>query len=445
MAVRTAAPLPRVSLVVDDLDLGWPLAPTQQLARAVRGAVVHDHELARLHRKLGRERAVDRLLDRGALVVDRHEDREVWHWAKSARSRWGRSGLRARPGAGSPPAGAARAAMSRAALTVLRAARPAPRAGSSRGRRRRRSGVRSRCRRRSPPPPCRTPLTASASSSGPPSQSRPVTPSITFSSSPPAARAITGRPAACASTAAIPNSSPVVTTSARLVASSRAASWSSTRPAKRIVGPGQPPQPAPVGAAAGHHERQLEVVERLDRHVDLLVRDELGEHQVVIAHRLRPEALRGHGRVDDARVAPEVGLDARLGGARVGHVAVHPLGGDPVPLAPAPEQPAQRRPRDRVGALGERAVALVPGVAERVVAVRDVHGPLVADHGVRPGARARDHHVVARQVERLDGGRVERQEGAEVARGGAHPLKERGVDVAVREAGLGAAARRRRA
>ena len=138
------------------------------------------------------------------------------------------------------------------------------------------------------------------------------------------------------------------------------------------------------------------------------------------------------------RVAPEVGLDARLGGARVGHVAVHPLRGDPVPLAPAAEEPAAARPRDRVGALGERAVALVPGVAERVVAVRDVHGALVADHGVRPGARARDHKVVAGQVERLDGGRVERQEGPEVARGGAHPLKERGVDVAVREAGLGA-------
>ena len=68
-----------------------------------------------------------------------------------------------------------------------------------------------------------------------------------------------------------------------------------------------------------------------------------------------------------------------------------------------------------------------------------MHGALVADHRVGPGARARDHHVVAGQVERLDGGRVERQEGAEVARRGAHPLKERGVDVAVREAGLGAA------
>ncbi len=210
-------------------------------------------------------------------------------------------------------------------------------------------------------------------------------------------------------------------------------------PGEADRGSRDPPQPAPVGAAAGHDERQLQVIERLDRHVDLLVRHELGEHQVVVTHRLLLEALSGHRRVDDARVAPEVGLDARLGGARVGHVAVHPLGGDPVPLAPAPEQASQRGPRDRVGALGERAVTLVPGVAEGVVAVRDMHGPLVADHGVRPGARARDHHVVTRQVERLDRGRVERQKGAEVARRGAHPLKERGVDVAVREAGLRAA------
>jgi hypothetical protein len=80
-------------------------------------------------------------------------------------------------------------------------------------------------------------LTASISSSGPPSHRQPVTPSTTFSSSPPAARAITGRPAAWASTDAIPNSSPVVTTSARQVDKSRAASSSLTRPAKRIVGP----------------------------------------------------------------------------------------------------------------------------------------------------------------------------------------------------------------
>src|SRR5215211_9442295 len=117
---------------------------------------------------------------------------------------------------------------------------------------------------------------------------------------------------------------------------------------------------------------------------------------------LQLEAGGLHGWVDDARVAPEVVADARLRRAGVGDVAVDPLGGHPVPLAPAPEEAPEGGARERVAPLGERAVALVPGVTEGVVAVADVHGALLADHRVRPGAGARDDEVVAREVERLD-------------------------------------------
>ncbi len=107
------------------------------------------------------------------------------------------------------------------------------------------------------------------------------------------------------------------------------------------------------------------------------------------------EALSVDRRVDDARLAPEVGADPGLGGERVGDVAVRPLGGDPVPLAPAPEGAAQKRPQQHVAAAGQRLLAVVPRVAERVVAVADVDRVLVAEDGVGPGRRARDDEVVA--------------------------------------------------
>ena len=64
-------------------------------------------------------------------------------------------------------------------------------------------------------PSTSNPDTAAASSSGPLLQKAPVTPCSTVSSVPPLRTAITGRPAACASTAAMPNSSTAATTSAR--------------------------------------------------------------------------------------------------------------------------------------------------------------------------------------------------------------------------------------
>jgi hypothetical protein len=61
---------------------------------------------------------------------------------------------------------------------------------------------------------------------------------------------------------------------------------------------------------------------------------------------------------------------------------------------------------------------------------------LAADDPVGPGARARQDEVVAGQVERLDGGRIEGQEHPEGARGGAQALQEGGVDGPVGEPAL---------
>ena len=78
--------------------------------------------------------------------------------------------------------------------------------------------------------------TADASASTPPVQNAPVTPSRTVSSAPPALIDTTGRPAAWASTAAMPNSSTAGAINARQPWSSSAASTSVTRPAKLTFG-----------------------------------------------------------------------------------------------------------------------------------------------------------------------------------------------------------------
>ena len=122
---------------------------------------------------------------------------------------------------------------------------------------------------------------------------------------------------------------------------------------------------------------------------------------------------------------------------RVGDVGVDALGRDVVPLAPLVEQQPQRRAQQRPAG-AQRRLALGPGVAERVVAVADVHRAGVDQHAVRPRARGGDDDVVAAQVERLDRVRVERQQRAERARGRPQPLQERRLRLAVLEAPLGA-------
>ena len=197
-----------------------------------------------------------------------------------------------------------------------------------------------------------------------------------------------------------------------------------------------PAQAAALRAVADHDERQAEAVERLDGDVEALVRHQLRDHQVVLADLARPEAVELHGRMQHVRLAAEAVADARRGEVRARHVAIHALGRVAIPLSPALQHHPQRRsqgPRTR----RDRGVALVPRVAERVVAVTDVHGPGVGDDAVRPCAGGGDHELVAAQVERLDGPRVERQQRPEGARRGADTLEERGARGAVREAGLG--------
>ena len=86
---------------------------------------------------------------------------------------------------------------------------------------------------------------------------------------------------------------------------------------------------------------------------------------------------------------------------------------------------------------GQGLVAVVPGVAKRVVAVADMHGAGVAEHRVGPRRGARDDEVVLAEVKGLDRRRVQRQQRAEGPGRGSQGLQERSVHGAGGEAPLG--------
>ena len=75
---RSAArrPCPRLRSWRTSVTFSGSSRPREQLARPVRRPVVDDDELAGVDGQLRRERVVDRALDRRALVVDGHQDRQ---------------------------------------------------------------------------------------------------------------------------------------------------------------------------------------------------------------------------------------------------------------------------------------------------------------------------------------------------------------------------------
>ena len=86
----------------------------------------------------------------------------------------------------------------------------------------------------------------------------PSRPRSTVSRAPPSRSAMTGRPAACASTAAIPNSSVAVTTSARARARRAGDLRVGDAAGEAHRRPGEPPQPPRVGPVADDDQRQAE-------------------------------------------------------------------------------------------------------------------------------------------------------------------------------------------
>ena len=80
------------------------------------------------------------------------------------------------------------------------------------------------------------------------------------------------------------------------------------------AGTSEPLQAARVGTVADDDQGQAQRVEGLDRHLDALVRHELGDEHVVLPDRARCKARGLDGRVDHGRLASEVGPDPSLRG-----------------------------------------------------------------------------------------------------------------------------------
>ena len=203
------------------------------------------------------------------------------------RARWPRPGARTR----------------RASSRSLRATRAAPPPPRARNASPEHGGVEARGRSpRTPPgPPTRSSksATASASSSGPPFQKRPVTPSTTVSSAPrrrgrsPAGRRPGPRRRRCRTPRARSRPARGSSTAAR------AASSSLTRPAKLTVGPAirrsrrrSGPSPAITSGSRRRLNASTATSIRLCEH-------QLRQHQVVVARPARAEALGVDRRIDD--------------------------------------------------------------------------------------------------------------------------------------------------
>ena len=101
--------------------------------------------------------------------------------------------------------------------------------------------------------------------------------------------------------------------------------------------------------------------------------DQLADEEQVVLRLADAEAVDVDGRVHDRRVAAPEALEALARDLGVGHVLVHAARRAAVePAVAAQHEPQQRT--EWPGDLGLRPPLLVPGVAERGMAVTDVRG-----------------------------------------------------------------------
>src|SRR4051794_19450805 len=161
-------------------------------------------------------------------------------------------------------------------------------------------------------------------------------------------------------------------------------------------------QARPVRPLADDLDRAACHSRRLQRHLHPLVGDDLPDEEEVVLRGADAEALDRDRGMDDLRLSAVEAGDPLLGDAAVGDVAVDPICRLPVPGADSPQGPLQERP-GRARALGQRPFLLEPGVAEGTVAIADVKGAGAGPDTLGEGAAARDHEVVAADVEPLGG------------------------------------------
>ncbi len=141
-------------------------------------------------------------------------------------------------------------------------------------------------------------------------------------------------------------------------------------------------------------------------------------------------------RIHDGRLAIIVSADPLRNISRVGHIAVDPAGGGPIPPGESRHDRAQQ-PAARGSDLSrtEIRLELIPCVAHRGVTVADVQRPSRANHRFHRAVARADHEIEGVEVEELDGGGEEREELTIVPRRRWESLDERGPNPAVLDRG----------
>src|SRR6202035_152032 len=161
-----------------------------------------------------------------------------------------------------------------------------------------------------------------------------------------------------------------------------------------------------LGPAADDPDRGARALGGLQRHVHALVPDQLGDDEQPLPRLDRGEAVRLHGRVDYDRVAAVVALDAlaaELGDRDV--LVDSPARGEVPPANASQLRPQQGTQRWRD--LGDGALLLIPRIAEGRVAVTHVYGPRGSVNAVGERAAAAQHDPRGRELQPLDGQRIE--------------------------------------
>ena len=202
------------------------------------------------------------------------------------------------------------------------------------------------------------------------------------------------------------------------------------------VGAGGGRHPVAVGAIADHH--QLVVGEfpegRHDVGDALVSHKTRGGHVVGAARHLRIRGeIRGVHRRVDHRARPTVCARNAIGDERRNrHEGGHAIGCPQVPPA-QPFQHCAGQPSHHAAVHAgflQVLLAQVPRIAHGGAAMAQMERIVARPRALGNGMRVGDHHVVGPQIQRGDGQRHERQQGAVVPRDAGDPLQERRARVA---------------
>src|SRR3989344_3272646 len=161
-------------------------------------------------------------------------------------------------------------------------------------------------------------------------------------------------------------------------------------------------------------ERQSQPIERFNRDIVTLVRDEPSHHKKIVARFLGyRETLDIDRRMDDRGLLTIIFLDPFRDKLRIGEKAVHPVRAGFVPEADG----VHKKRHKLLDHLREPEIlriflTIIPGIPHRRVHITDMERLRPCDNAFGITRRIRQHDVVFTEIELLDGQRHQRREKA---------------------------------